>query len=112
MMRKLVLGFSLVLALASCDSAQEAVDDAARVTAKATIEKVLTAHLPESIPAKLVTPYSDCVIEAATSSELFSLSRDAVTGVDAGTIALVTELMQRRTATKCIAEATLAQLSL
>ncbi|MBU2983535.1 hypothetical protein KO498_17140 [Lentibacter algarum] len=101
-----------ILALAGCDTAQEAVDDAARVTAKATVEKVLTAHLPNTVPAKLVTPYSDCLIDAANSSELFSLSRDAVAGVDADTIALVTDLLQRPAATKCIAEATVAQLSL
>jgi hypothetical protein len=53
--------------LAGCDTAQKAVDDAARVTAKATVEKVLTAHLPETVPAKLVTPYSSCIIDNASA---------------------------------------------
>ena len=97
--------------LAGCDTAQEAVDDAARVTAKATIEKVLTAHLPVGVPAKLVTPYSDCLIDSASAKELFKLSRASVTGVDADTISLVTDMLQRPASTKCIAEATVGQLA-
>jgi len=89
-------------ALAGCDEAQEAVDDAARVTAKATVEKVLTVHLPEGVPSELVTPYSDCIIDSATGNELFRLSRASVTGIDADEIALVTDIIQRPETTACI----------
>ena len=111
--RHIKLGLSAVafVALAACDTAQEAVDDAARVTAKATIEKVLTAHLPVGVPAKLVTPYSDCLIDSASASELFKLSRASVTGVDAETISLVTDMLQRPDSTKCIAEASVGLLA-
>ncbi len=108
---KLSLGMVALVALAACEQAQEAVDDAARVTAKATIEKVLTVHLPVGVPAKLVTPYSDCLIDSASAKELFKLSRASVTGVDADTIAVVTDLLQRPASTTCIAKASVGQLA-
>lgn len=97
--------------LAGCDTAQQAVDDAARLTAKATVEKVLTAHLPESLPVKLVTPYSGCVIDNASANELFKLSRASITGVEPSTIGLVTDIIQRPATTKCIARASTGLLA-
>ena len=97
--------------LAGCDTAQQAVDDAARVTAKATVEKVLTAHLPETVPAKLVTPYSSCIIDNASANELFKLSRASITGVEPSTIGLVTDIIQRRATTTCIAKASTGLLA-
>ena len=97
--------------LAGCDTAEKAVDDAARVTAKATVEKVLTAHLPDSIPQKLVTPYSSCIIDNAGAKELFTLSRASITGVEPSTIGLVTDIIQRRATTTCIAKATTGLLA-
>ncbi len=88
--------------LAGCETAEKAVDDAARVTAKATVEKVLTAHLPGGIAGDKVTPYSDCIIDNASANELFKLSRASVTGVDEQTIGLVTDIIQRPATTTCI----------
>lgn len=96
-----------LLALVGCDSAQEVVDDAARVTAKATVQKVLTAHLPQGVPANLVTPYSDCIIDGASAGEIFRLSRASVSGVDADTIGLVTTIIRRPQTSACIGKAAL-----
>ncbi|MCV2894081.1 hypothetical protein [Lentibacter sp. XHP0401] len=110
MLKTVYLAGALVL-LAGCDTAEKAVDDAARVTAKATVEKVLTAHLPNTIPQKMVTPYSDCIIDNSNANELFKLSRASITGVEASTIALVTDIIQRPATTTCIAKATTGLLA-
>ncbi|WP_298679490.1 hypothetical protein [uncultured Lentibacter sp.] len=97
--------------LAGCDTAEKAVDDAARVTAKATVEKVLTAHLPQSLAQSQITPYSECILTHASGRELFRLSRAAITGVAPSTIGLVTDIIQRPATTTCIAKASTGLLA-
>lgn len=94
-----------VVALAGCDTAEEAVDDAARVPAKATVEKVLTVHLPESVPQAQIGNYSDCIIDNSGVSEIREFAKASVLGVDDDTIKTVRVVLTKPETVTCITKA-------
>ena len=93
-----------VLALGACDKAEQAVDKAARTTAKAAVDEVLVTQF-SFIPKNQITPYSDCVVDSASSGEILSLTRDAIGQVSQSTLNTVQTILTRPQAIKCIAEA-------
>ncbi|MCF6445508.1 hypothetical protein [Nereida sp. MMG025] len=99
-----ILPLVALLALAACDEASEAADKAARTTAKAAIDEILVTKFP-FVPKDQITPYSDCVIDAASSKEIFELSKAAVVGVTESTTILVGNILKRPEAIQCIAQA-------
>ncbi len=92
---------STALVLTACAETQEAADAVARRSAKAAVEEMLVRQAPE-VPAEKVTPFSDCIIDNASSSEILSLASDAVGGVDQGTADLVLEIATRPDTLKCL----------
>ncbi|ARO13496.1 succinate dehydrogenase flavoprotein subunit [Ketogulonicigenium robustum] len=65
-----------VVALSGCIS-ESAVTDTSRALAKQAVDSAIAGR----VPAALVTPVTDCVIDNATPSELASLAAGAFTGV-------------------------------
>jgi hypothetical protein len=107
MLVRLVL-IMLTFGLAACNATNEAANDLARSGAKKAVNQVLFTKFP-NVDSGNVTPYTDCVIESATALEINALARDAVLGVDADTVRVVTNITKRPETATCIARAGLAQ---
>lgn len=103
------VALGLMAALPACDTATEAVNEASRTTAKAAVDEALVRFFP-AVPKEKVTPYSNCVIDAANSNELLELSKDAVVGVDGGTVQIVRTIIARPEAVNCLIGLGLARL--
>ena len=97
MMLRALLILPLVLLMA-CTPAQQ--DDIARDAAKTAIRPVLEERFP-GIPLE---PATDCIIDNATSREIFSLAGDAVTGPTANTVEIVTRIASRPGTIECLAK--------
>lgn len=96
----------LCIALTGCTAAEEAANDLARRSAKATVSTTLATEFPQ-VPPNAVTPFTDCIIEAADARELATLARASVTGVDPGTRALVGDILHRPQTAGCLGGAAL-----
>ncbi|MEO0504083.1 MAG: hypothetical protein AAFZ14_12220 [Pseudomonadota bacterium] len=106
----MIRALPLVLALAACEEATQAVDDVARRSAKAAVAETLTTRFP-AVPKQAVTPFTDCVIDNATAREIGEFAKDAVIGVSETTAALVTSVLQRPETQTCITRAGLTLLT-
>jgi len=104
-MKYLVLG--VVLALVGCAEVQEATDNVARSGARAAIDQVLVTQFP-GVDGSRVTPYTDCVINNASGSEIGSLAQAALIGVDEQTVSLVLDIAKRPDTSSCLLQAGLA----
>ncbi len=94
MIRGLLLGLAMV-GLSGCTD--EFIQDTTRQTAKGVITPIVAAKFPgRNAPA-----YSDCIIDNATTNEIFSLAGDAISGVDAETVSLVVKISTRPDTVKC-----------
>lgn len=93
-------------ALAGCTAAEDAANDLARRSAKATVSTTLATEFPQ-VPQSAVTPFTDCIIEAADAREIATLARASVTGVDPGTTALVGDILRRPQTAGCLGGAAL-----
>jgi hypothetical protein len=109
-MMKPALMIVCVTALAGCETATKAVDDVARRSAKAAVAETLTTQFP-SVPNKVVTPFSDCIIDNSNSSEIAKFAKAAVIGVDDTTVALVRTVLARPDTTSCVTKAGVAALA-
>ena len=109
MLRSAFLMVGLCVALMGCDQASQAVDDVARRSAKAAVSETLATRFP-AVPQKLVTPFSDCVIDNATGREIAEFAKDAVVGVDETTATLIRTVLSRTETQKCVTKAGLAVL--
>lgn len=100
-----ILSLTLVAAfgLSACLDASDAVDTAARNSAKTVVNGVVASQLP-GVDASVVT---DCVIDNASSSEILEIGQAAVLGTTADTTSLVLEIAQRPDTVSCIADDTL-----
>ena len=99
-----------VVALAGCDEATKAVDDVARRSAKVAVSEALVTRFP-AVPKAVVTPFTDCVIDNSSGSEIGKLAKAAVVGTDDTTVALITEILGRPATQQCAAKASLAALA-
>lgn len=86
-----------VLAVAACDTAIG--DEIARDQARKAVNPVLADKFP-GIPLE---PATNCVINNASSSEIFELAKAGVTGPDAQDAALVLEIAARGETLNCLA---------
>ncbi|MEM6374021.1 MAG: hypothetical protein AAF727_14745 [Pseudomonadota bacterium] len=103
------LSLSALLALTACDQASRAVDDAARRSAKLAVSETVLTRFP-AVPKDLVTPFTDCVIDNASSREIGSFARDAVIGVTDQTATLVRTVIERPATQQCILRAGVSAL--
>lgn len=104
-MRRLILMSALVLP--ACAELQQSADAVARDSARAAVDEVLVTRFP-GVDGRRVTPYTDCLIENASASEIANLARAAVTGVSDATASLVTGMLQRPEISACLLRAGLA----
>ena len=102
MIRPLAMSLALGLAvgLSGCMAANDAADAIARDQAKAVVNGVVQQKLPGVNAA----PVTDCIIDAASASEILSIAGAAVTGVTDNTVSQVLKIAQRPEAVQCIAE--------
>jgi hypothetical protein len=96
--------------LSACAEVRKATDDVARTGARAAVDEVLVTRFP-NVDGRRVTPFTDCVINNASSGEITSLARAALVGVDRDTVSLVFEITQRPDAAACLLRAGLAPTS-
>ena len=83
--------------LAACTPAAQ--DQLAREAARQAIRPVLEQRLP-GVP---VEPATDCIINNASAQEILSLAADAVGGVTASTVEIVTNIAVRPDTIECLA---------
>ena len=88
---------ALLAGLAACTPAAQ--EDIARDAAKQAIRPVLAQNPVPGVPLE---PAADCVIENATTDELFALAADAVTGPTASTVEIVGRIAVRPDAQLCL----------
>ena len=99
--RPIVLAATL-FALAGCVT-----DNIVQDTSREAAKRVVTPIVTDKFPGRNATAYSDCVIDNATTSEIFSLAKAAVTGVNQDTINTVAEISTRGDTLKCFVKAEL-----
>ncbi len=104
MMKPLV--FCGVLVLTACSAANDAADALARDRAKTVVNGVVA----NKFPGVNAAPVTDCIIDAASASEIISIAGASVTGVDENTVQQVIEIAGRPEAVQCIAENSLTLL--
>ena len=85
--------------LGACDAANDAADTLARDQAKTVVNGVVA----EKLPGVNAAPVTDCIIDAASASEILTIAGASVTGVTDNTVQMVLEIAQRPDAVNCIA---------
>lgn len=96
------------LALTGCSVAQQSADILARDKAKQVVNGVVA----ERFPGVNAAPVTDCIIDNASAGEILTIAGAAITGPDAGTVELVSEIAQRPDTITCIAQNGLAIIAL
>ena len=91
----------LCLVLGACAEFQQAVDSTARRGAKGVVAETLATRFP-AVPKELITPFTDCVIDNASAEEIGEFTKDAVTGVDDKTAAIVRGVLSRPETLQCL----------
>jgi len=89
------------LALTACTEIQTVVDNTAREGTKGVVAETLATRFPQ-VPAQLLTPFTDCVIDNATAIELRDLARSALSGVDEMTVTTVRNTLARPETQSCL----------
>lgn len=97
---KTLLASALILITASCDSAQEAVTKGTRDTAKTVVNQVVETKFPGLNAA----PITDCVIDNASVSEILTIAKASVVGIQPDTVDTVVSISQRPETAACIAK--------
>ncbi|SFJ34181.1 hypothetical protein [Celeribacter neptunius] len=88
------------LILSGCVESSPLVEDTTRVAAKGVVKTVISSKFP-GVDADL---YVDCVMDNANTSQLVSLAKAAVVGVDSSTVTTVTEIASEPETLKCVAQ--------
>ena len=90
-----------VLALAGCNELTQAVDNTARQGAKSVVTETLATRFPQ-VPKELITPFTDCVIDNSSASEIRDFAGAAVVGVDESTVETVRAVLGRPETVRCL----------
>lgn len=101
------LALPVLTGLGACGAANDAADALAREQAKAVVNGVVA----ERLPGVNAAPVTDCIIDAASASEILTIAGASVTGVTPTTADLVIEIAARPEAVTCIAENSLVLLA-
>lgn len=100
----LTLGVAALL-LTGCDAANGIAEQTTRDLAKQTVDSVVE----QRFPGAEVSPYTDCIIDNASTKEILSLAGEAVRGSPSQeAVATVVEIAKRPEATECLAKAALS----
>ncbi len=103
---KILIATALILITASCDSAQEAVTKSTRDTAKTVVNQVVETRFPGVNAA----PITDCIIDNASVSEILTIAKASVVGIQPDTVDTVIDISQRPDTVACIAKNSLKLL--
>ncbi len=97
---KIILVLSFVgFAITGCALTESVVEDTSRDVAKGAVNSVIE----QKFPGVDAAPYTDCIIDNATTDEIFSLAKDAVFGYGDAAISLVLEIAGRPATSRCFA---------
>ncbi|WP_417723415.1 hypothetical protein [Salipiger sp.] len=96
-MKRLFALIVLPLILAACTPATQ--DQIARDAARSTISKVVVDRFP-GVP---VQPAIDCIIDNASSTQIFALAADSVTGPTQSTVEVVSDIVSKPETLTCLA---------
>ena len=88
-----------LVCLAGCVASDAAVQDTSRSVAKGVVNQILADRLPGVNTA----PYTDCIIDNATTEEIISVAAAAGTGVTAMTVDTVLAVARRPATLNCLA---------
>lgn len=80
-------------------------DDLVQDTTRSAAKSVVTPIIADRFPGRNTAAYSDCVIDNATTDEIFDLAKAAVTGADQGTVNTVVRIAARRGTLECFLRA-------
>ena len=86
--------------LSGCLAPEAAVHETARSAAKGVINSVMA----EKIPGVNTAPYTDCIVDQASTDQLLTLAKAAVTGIDNSTVSIVTSIASQPETISCIAQ--------
>ncbi len=103
MTRSIIFAVVSLFVLTGC-VADNIVQDTSRKAAKS----VVTPIVQDKFPGRNTAAYSDCVIDNASTNEIFALAKAAVTAPDADTVTTVVNIAARRGTIECIIRAELA----
>ncbi|MFZ5964017.1 hypothetical protein ACOXXX_13790 [Thalassococcus sp. BH17M4-6] len=87
----------LMLALGACNAQSQ--DEIARAAARSATSKVLAERLP-GVPLQ---PAVNCVIDNASSGQIYALAADSVTGPTESTVEIVTGILRQPETLTCLA---------
>jgi hypothetical protein len=100
MKQNLILTVVALMTLASCDTAQEAVTQGTRETAKTVVNGVVE----NKFPGVNAAPITDCIIDNASVSEILVIAKASVVGVKQDTVDTVVDISKRPETAACIAK--------
>lgn len=98
--------FAALIALSACSLGDPLVQDTSREVAKGVVNGVVQQRFPGVNAA----PYTDCIIDNATTDEIIRFATSAATNNTNDASALVVEIAARPAATNCIAQNALGSL--
>ena len=90
-----------LIAVAACAPVQKAVDETARAGVKGVVAETLATRFPQ-VPKKLITPFTDCVIDNSSALEIRAFASAAIGGVDDGTVETVRTVLSRPETAQCL----------
>ncbi|WP_457650444.1 succinate dehydrogenase [Profundibacter sp.] len=96
MLRALAIGLTAVT-LSGCVT-----DGIVQDTSREAAKRVVTPIVVDKFPGRNTEAYSNCIIDNATTDEIFSLAKAAVTGVDQDTVNTVYKIGTRPETLKCV----------
>ena len=96
MLRALAIGLTVV-SLSGCVT-----DGIVQDTSREAAKRVVTPIVVDKFPGRNTEAYSNCIIDNATTDEIFSLAKAAVTGVDQDTVNTVYKIGTRPETLKCV----------
>ncbi|TCS60028.1 succinate dehydrogenase [Primorskyibacter sedentarius] len=96
---------ALAVGLAGCSVANDVADQLARDRAKSVVNGVVA----DQLPGVDVAPVTDCIIDAASASEILDIAAASATGVTDSTVSKVLTIAQRPDSVDCIAKAALGK---
>lgn len=101
-MRNLLILTASLLALSGCVT-----DGIVQDTSREAAKRVVTPIITDRFPGRNTEAYSNCIIDNATTDEIFGLAKAAVVGVDQSTVNTVVGISTRGDTLKCFVKAEL-----
>jgi len=100
-LKYVAMAMGVTLGLAGCMSTESAVEVSARTAARSVVNSVVAQRFPGVDAA----PFTDCIIDNATTQEIFELAKGAVAVAPSNdAVSTVVTIAGRPAATKCIAQ--------